>query len=127
MAWLFLDTHTPGEFRLGWLDKNGSTRVKHYAEKAHRLLPRLARLMPRGLQDVDGICVVAGPGSFSSVRSGVLDANLLARLWRVPLVGVSAEEAKDVSTLTKRLASARGAAYVAPTYDAEPNITVRVC
>jgi len=80
-------------------------------------------------RDILGICVVAGPGSFSSVRSGVLDANLLARLWRVPLVGVTVEDAQDLPALARRLAAehSRGAAYVAPIYDAEPNITVRVC
>lgn len=73
--------------------------------------------------------MVAGPGTFSSVRTGVLQANLLARLLRVPLVGVLAEEARDLPKLSERLWSGNLAAatYVAPLYDAEPNITVKVC
>jgi hypothetical protein len=54
---------------------------------------------------------------------------LLARLWRVPLIGVTVDDAQDLPALARRLAAehSRGAAYVAPIYDAEPNITIRVC
>lgn len=116
-----------GKFRLGWLFEDGTVQVKTFAQKAHKLLPRLSAMVPA--KNLKGICVVAGPGSFSSVRSGVLDANLLARLWRLPLIGVRVEETEELPSLAKRLASfrTRSAEYVAPLYDAEPNITVRVC
>jgi tRNA A37 threonylcarbamoyladenosine modification protein TsaB len=73
-----------------------------------------------------GICVVSGPGSFSSIRVGVLYANLLSRLLRLPLVGVSVEETAERVALMQRLKNhvPTSATYVAPVYDMEPNITI---
>ena len=78
------------------------------------------------LEACEGICVVAGPGSFSSIRVGVLYANLLSRLLRLQLVGVSVEDATDRSALVERLKNHAPSpnVYVAPVYDMEPNITV---
>jgi tRNA A37 threonylcarbamoyladenosine modification protein TsaB len=94
---------------------------------AGQLLNVLAKDRKR-LFSAEGVCVVAGPGSFSSVRTGVLYANLLSRLLRIPLVGVTVEEASDLDALSRRLLDTRYSKletrYVAPIYDAEPNITV---
>lgn len=78
------------------------------------------------LEACQGICVVSGPGSFSSIRIGVLYANLLSRLLRLPLVGVSVEEAAERVALMQRLKNhvPTFATYVAPVYDMEPNITI---
>lgn len=78
------------------------------------------------LEACEGICVVAGPGSFSSIRIGVLYANLLSRLLRLQLVGVSVEEAADRNALVERLKThaPSPSVYVAPVYDMEPNITI---
>lgn len=101
-------------------------RVVTRSLRSNRLLPELARRISRfELSRISGVCVVSGPGSFSSVRSGVLDANLLARLLRVPLAGVSSAEARDLAHLAEALASGsiRPSVSVLPTYIAEPNIT----
>lgn len=123
MSWLFLDTHASSAFRFGTLTDGKAPSVKTVEGRAYELLPKLVNVRQK---DVDGICVVAGPGSFSAVRTGVLYANLLARLWNVPLVGVSVDEAEDLARLTDSLlANERNAvSYVAPVYDAEPNITI---
>jgi len=92
-----------------------------------QVLARLSKTVGRkGIQRADGICVVAGPGSFSAIRTGVLLANLLSRLFSKPLVGVTSDEAKDHHALREDLESGAfpSTAYVAPIYDAEPNITV---
>lgn len=70
--------------------------------------------------------MVAGPGSFSAVRAGVLQANLIARLLKLPLVGVTVDEAGDLEALHRELRDPRlklAVPYVAPIYDKEPNIT----
>lgn len=89
------------------------------------LLDQIIR--PRELASLRGICVVAGPGSFSAVRGGVLMANLLGRLLGKPLVGVSREDAENLSKLRRSLFAQAFTPqpYVAPVYDAEPNITCR--
>lgn len=126
MAWLFLDSHERGNSRLGWLDE-GRPRIKTITGSAGRLLNELAK-QRKQLDAVDGVCVVSGPGSFSSVRTGVLYANLLSRLLRIPLVGVTVDEAGDLDALSRRLFATRSTKfetrYIAPIYDAEPNITV---
>lgn len=126
MPWLFIDTHERGVSRWGWMDTTG-VELRTILGSAGQLLNAFAKERKR-LSSARGVCVVAGPGSFSSVRTGVLYANLLSRLFRIPLVGVTLEEAKDLDALSGRLLDTRYAIrdtrYVAPLYDAEPNITI---
>jgi hypothetical protein len=129
MAWLFLDTHKPGEARFAWFEKDKLPAITHIEGRTNNVLPKLAKSVgPKGLKRIEGVCVVAGPGSFSSVRAGVLEANLIARLLHVPLVGITVEEARDLPILSHKLFathhSLKLAAYVAPIYDKEPNITI---
>ncbi len=123
MSWLLIDTHAPGILRVGWLGPKPS--VKIYEGRSHQLLEKLGSLNALK-QKTTGVCVVKGPGSFSAVRIGVLVANLLARVLRVPLVGVSVEEASDDLSLAHELEtkSHQPSNMVAPLYDAEPNITL---
>lgn len=122
-VWLFLDTHKPGFSRFAWLEKGKPVRTVSIDGRASALLPRLAKSW---VKHIAGVCVVAGPGSFSSVRAGVLQANLISRLLNVPLVGVTVDQVHDLPVLAARLMSGHiaAAAYVAPIYDQEPNITI---
>lgn len=140
MAWLFLDTHAPGEARFAIMENGKLPRVTSIEGRAAGLLPKLAKAVTsKDLKKVEGICVVAGPGSFSSVRSGVLDANMIARLLKIPLVGVTVDEASDLPVLSCQLSvisdqsgskpkpenwPLKTTQYVAPIYDKEPNITL---
>lgn len=124
MTWLFIDTSRADQFRVGYLGSKIS--VKTIQGRAQGLLVAIMRL-PK--MKMDGICVVQGPGSFSAIRTGTLIANLLSRLWKKPLVGVSVAESEDLSVLSEQLSQkgVKSSTYVAPIYDAEPNITVKVC
>lgn len=125
MSWLYIDTATTGTCRFGVLTAKQHS-VEAYAARSGKVLPFLERRLGRArIRRMKGICVVSGPGSFSSVRGGVLIANLLARLFRLPLVGVSVDETLDLSVLEVRLrnGSIPTQSFVAPVYDAEPNIT----
>lgn len=126
MRWLFIDTSMSGSIRYGILG-SGSRAVHHVQARSGCLLPLLERRYGARLPSrIDGVCAVAGPGSFSSVRGGVLVANLLARVWKKPLVGVSVSDARDVRRLAARLdrGDVSPEAFVAPRYAAEPNITI---
>jgi len=133
MDWLFIDTHARGTCRLGWLGhvvrerrgERGGVDVRSFEGKTGDLLARLAKWWPKWRQKIKGVCVVAGPGSFSAVRGGVLIANILSRLTGLPLVGVKVGQAADLKALAAELAAGRlsAVAYVAPEYDAAPNIT----
>lgn len=122
-AWLFLDTHAPGQSRFAFFERGKPIKPVQIEGRASALLPRLAKQWGRPLA---GVCVVAGPGSFSAVRAGVLQANLIARLLKLPLVGVTVDEAGDLEALHRELRDPRlklAVPYVAPIYDKEPNIT----
>lgn len=112
--------------RLGWLLLEGRPSVRAYKGRPVTLLRRLFDHDRDRLNKSQGICVLAGPGSFSAIRIGVLYVNLLARLTRKPLVAVSVEESLDLGELLGHLKrkAPHPVEYVAPIYDREPNITV---
>ncbi|MDQ7815079.1 MAG: hypothetical protein RDU25_04730 [Patescibacteria group bacterium] len=126
MEWLFIETTRPGEFRLGLLGPKDA-KVKTYKGRSNSVLTRLSSLVKRtALTGLGGICVVSGPGSFTSVRTGVLIANILARKLKKPLVGIKLGQTKDMLSLGAKLAQGKfkKSTYVKPVYDAEPNITL---
>jgi tRNA A37 threonylcarbamoyladenosine modification protein TsaB len=127
--WLFIDTSERGKERLAMIGRTGRITVRTRRRPRGSVVETLASFVePKAVASCEGICVVAGPGSFSAVRSGVLAANLLARLYGKPLYGVSVEESRSLMDLRSRLVQGllASAPYVAPVYDAEPNITCRV-
>jgi tRNA A37 threonylcarbamoyladenosine modification protein TsaB len=124
MSWLFIDTSERMRVQLALLPRRG--RVRARVMRGRRPVPFLASFMSaKSVPSLHGIAVVSGPGSFSAVRSGVLAANLLARMHRLPLYGVRASEARDLRALRDTLVAGarRPSPYVAPVYDAEPNIS----
>lgn len=128
MSWLFIDTTRPGVCRVGLLSSQGS-HVRSYKQRASRLLVLIERLIKKDFSFLDGVCVVSGPGSFSSVRAGVLVANILAHHLSLPLVGIDVFEAQDLKALSQQLLKRftihdPRSTTVLPIYDAEPNITI---
>lgn len=126
---LFIDTHDRTLIRFASWEESGSIRVSDYVGLREPLLHRLSEFFPHeSLDELTGVCVVEGPGTFSSVRSGVLVANLLSRLYHIPLYGVSKNDAEDLEVLRQRIASKKlpSRSYVAPVYDQEPNITKKI-
>ncbi len=119
MAWVFIDTHERGFIRYGFVERAGTKLPRPKKGRAQDVLRLLAKDRFR-LARAEGICVVAGPGSFSSVRTGVLYANLLARLLRKPLVSMTDTEMRSG---VRSFATLKMTSYVPPIYDAEPNIT----
>lgn len=66
------------------------------ATHSERLLPALERVMADAgwtRDEVDGIAVATGPGSFTGLRIGVSTAKTLAYCWKKPLVGITVLEA----------------------------------
>ena len=131
MTWLFLDTSVSGSSRIGHISEQGVS-VKTLNGRSDVVVRELIKAIPTPSSSpfergrMNGVIVVSGPGSFSAIRAGVVCANLIARLRRVPLVGVTVDEAKDLDTLLDRIASKqlRSQKTVLPTYNAEPNITM---
>lgn len=113
--------------RVAHVPPQGPIHVRSFSRMIGGVIPWIAQQFSRrSLTDCKGICVVQGPGSFSAVRSGILFANVAARVLRLPLYGVSCDEAHDLRVLRDRLVARTilPTSYVAPLYDAEPNITM---
>ena len=127
MGWLSIDTRVNGHSVLSWIEGERIETVQ-VEGKAARALGVIARLTKDRTEKIEGVLIASGPGTFSSIRTGVLYANLYARLLKIPLLEVEEAEAfpgRYVEIMKeyrvgKRLASP----YVAPIYDREPNITV---
>lgn len=124
MSWFFIDTHVRGQVRLAELPISGAIRERTVQGRRSPVVAAASFFSSAARRRVTGVCVVQGPGPFSAIRSGVLFANLFARMLRLPLVGIPVEESRDLATLRNALAASRIPlrTYVAPIYDAEPNI-----
>ena len=129
MTWLFIDSRDRQSTAFGWLGDESAKRgaSPRLWSAGISLIADLSRKIKLDrLRKADGICVVSGPGSFSSIRTGVLIANLLSRICRLPLYAVHADETSDLAGLINKLelGAFKPSSYVAPEYDREPNITM---
>lgn len=126
MAWLCIDTHISGKTRLGLLGPTGWIEYREEEGRAHRVLSLMAQWHKQNPNAIQGVAVVEGPGSFSAIRTGVLYANLYARLRHLPLVALGPDHLNDPGAIFAALndGTLSQTNYVAPVYDQEPNITV---
>lgn len=124
MTYLFIEALGPIEFRVGLLGPKGA-KLRSVAKRSHAILGETMAAVRKARPD--GVCVVVGPGSFTAVRTGVLVANVYARLARLPLYGIDAAQAQDLAGLYADLVAGAvpPSGYVAPVYSAEPNITLK--
>lgn len=122
---LLLDTST-GECRLTLVDGD---KWHEYTWQADRTLARdlLAYLRDRlaehnqTLEDVRGIGVMQGPGSFTGLRIGMTVLNTLANDQQIPIVGVTGESWREEAI--GRLSAGENDQLVMPEYGSEANIT----
>ncbi|MBU2566753.1 hypothetical protein KKG46_04300 [Patescibacteria group bacterium] len=126
MRWFYLNTHDRNEFEFGWIGED----IKIF-KKQGRVGSLVAEISGKinlsSLKKCSGICAVGGPGSFSSIRGGVLVANLISRILRKPLYGISVSDAKDLKLVSNQLTQnkIKSVKYLNPIYDQEPNITIQ--
>lgn len=126
MAWLLINSCDRASLRFALIQPTGEIQEKVIEGARTSVLSELEKLIsPPELADLQGIALVYGPGSFSAVRGGVIVANLLSRLYHIPLYGFTKEEAIDLIDVRRKLASGTivSSEYISPLYDAEPNIT----
>jgi tRNA threonylcarbamoyladenosine biosynthesis protein TsaB len=91
-----------------------------------RLLPAIEELVTsqgKTLQDLTGIVIFRGPGSFTSLRIGITTANALGYGLNIPVVGTL-----GVDWLVRgleKITSAKAGMIVVPEYGAPANITTQ--
>ena len=106
-----------------------SSQIDSYKWEAHRsladtLLTKIKELLDNNkiaLNELQGIIVFTGEGSFTGLRIGTSTANALAYGLEIPVVaGLGKEWIKQG---LENLKTANKGEYVIPNYSAEPNIT----
>lgn len=107
------------------LDENGKIEQQKLWPAGRTLardLPgEIDQLIDSNYNDITGIIVFKGPGSFTGLRIGITVANALAYAKAIPIVGTNGEDWLK-SGLTK-LASGADGKIVLPEYGAPANIT----
>lgn len=74
------------------------------------------------LQDIKGIVLIQGAGSFSNTRSAVVFANILKLTAGIPVIALSKEQFKEsFSKITQLLEQQNN--YIEASYSSQPNIT----
>jgi len=94
---------------LAVVEKTGLLRSAQWLEgrqMSEQLLPRLAEFLePLTVQDVSWIAVAAGPGSFTSLRLGVVVARTLGQGLQIPIFTESALACAVLDQITPRAVS----------------------
>lgn len=88
------------------------------------ILQKIQQVLERSshsFQQLEGIVVYSGPGSFTGLRIGISVANTLAYGLRIPIVGSSAEA--WIQEGISRLKSGENTKVTLPDYGSEPNVS----
>lgn len=122
---VLLDTSTP-VCRLRIIDQDNASDYEWQADRelAKGLLGFLRdslKIHNATWQDVQGIGVYRGPGSFTGLRIGLTVANTLARSLAIPIVGTTGETWQ--TTAHNRLKNGENDTIVMPEYGSPARIT----
>ncbi len=128
---LAIQTNIAGELH-AWIIDHG-VMVVHRSQKvawhgSEKLLPMVdGMLKHRRLQvkKIQRIVVVRGPGPFSAVRTGIIVANSLGWLLKIPVLGVTRSKLltdREILRLIRQRAGKKFSA-VRLSYGKAPNIT----
>ncbi len=122
---ILLDTSTP-VCKVELLDGDKATPSEWQADRmlakdVHSHLRKQLDSLGKTWQDISAIGVFKGPGSFTGLRIGLTVANTLADSLRVPIVGTTGENWRDVAV--KLITNGENHQMVLPEYASEANIT----
>ncbi len=122
---LLLDTSTP-VCKLTLVDGDNRYHDEWEADRtlAKNLLAYLRDQLAKhgnSFQDISGIGVMKGPGSFTGLRIGITVLNTIADANNVPIVGETGEDWTDAAV--KRLMNNENDHIVLPLYGQNANIT----
>jgi tRNA threonylcarbamoyladenosine biosynthesis protein TsaB len=94
---------------------------RQLAETLHQKLQSLLKAQSKTLNDLGGIVVFKGPGSFTGLRIGISVTNALADGLAIPIVGSGGNDwiAQGLTLLT----AGKNERIVLPEYGSPPHIT----
>lgn len=116
------------ETELGLIDDSGKP-IEHELWQSSRelsddLMVHIDTLLKKAkhtFDDLIGIVVYEGPGSFTSLRIALMVANTIAYAQGIPIVGATGDD--WIKLGLSKLRTAKPGSYVMPEYGAEANIT----
>lgn len=131
--YLIINTIEDDRFSLALTDAEGNF-IKSVIKRgkyiqAEKILPTIDRLIkPKySYRQLKGVVVSRGPGGFTSIRIGVITANTFSYALNIPVVGLKANQYKDINDLAKKgvrlVKKNKNKEIVIPFYGREPNIT----
>lgn len=105
-------------------DQQELSVVWHGSDKALAFIDSVLRKNKISIPRLSQIIVVRGPGSFTAVRTGLIVANTLAAVLRIPAQGIVTEQQLTLQQVV-RAAQKKGVKnrMVKPWYGKSPNIT----
>lgn len=126
MTILSLRTDKP-EAEIGLFD--GKKQIAYITWQAHRqlsdtLLTKIEQLLQQAnlkMNQLDGIAIYKGPGSFTGLRIGITVANTLSYSLNIPIIGKQGDDWQEQGI--KDLLVGKNQTQILPLYGAEPNIT----
>lgn len=127
MLILTIRTDKP-ESEVGLFDDNSKLAYETWhahrqlAETIHIKLKQLLKSAGKTWQDVEGVVVYAGPGSFTGLRIGMSVANALA--YSLDISISAASESEWIKQGQKKLNKGLSVPFVVPKYGSAPNITI---
>ena len=95
---------------------------RQLAETLHGKIVELLKTQQKTLQDIQGVIVFKGPGSFTGLRIGLTVANALAYSLNVPIV--ADEDPNWLEKSLTRLAKGENDEITVPEYGSLPHITL---
>lgn len=94
---------------------------RELAKKMHAFLRDTLAAHGRAFEDIKGIGVYQGPGSFTGLRIGLVVMNTLADALHIPIVGASSDDWQQDAV--DRLNKGENDRIVMPEYGSEAHIT----
>jgi len=91
------------------------------ARELHAYIQRQMNQHGWSWQDIEGIGVYSGPGSFTGLRIGITVVNTAADALGIPIVGVSGDDWQEAALM--RLKQGENDRIVLPEYGSAANIT----
>lgn len=103
-----------------------STSINAKHKQSDKLLVEIDKLLKKDVKKLSHVVVVSGPGSFTSLRIGVVVGNTLAWSLGLPLAELSLDEFNNddfINIVNLKVKKAKKGFIAEPVYDRGPNIT----
>lgn len=122
--YLLIDLSEFDEISLSLFDEQNINSVQ-YSERNRELLASIDKFLldsKLGVDDIGGIMLVVGSGSFTNTRISAVVANTFAYAKNIPLLAIKKEQVSEVQKLIPILLAQPVGQYVSATYSAPPHI-----